>query len=173
MVSTNLTEEEKAKGLTLESTEIRNKFAKKGKERITDPKNKSVFHKRVGDLIKIGNFEDNMDMISDSDWVIEVIVENLEPKKNIMKKISKYCKKGAVVSSNTSGVSINKIVEDMPIEFRQCFMGTHFFNPPRYMKLFELIPALDTLPELVDFMEQFATKRLEKYFYSIGIRKRL
>jgi len=162
MVPVSLTEEETAKGLTLESKEIRNKFAKIGKERITDPKNKSVFHKGVGDLIKIGNFEDNMDMISDSDWIIEVIIENLEPKKNIMKEISKYRKEGAIVSSNTSGVSINKIVEDMPIEFREYFMGTHFFNPPRYMKLFELIPGLDTLTELVDFMEEFATKRLGK-----------
>ena len=162
MVPKILTEEEKAKGLTLESKEIRNKFAQIGKERVTNPKNKSVFHKGVGDLIQIGNFEDNMDMISDSDWIIEVIVENLEPKKNIMKEIAKYRKEGAIVSSNTSGVSINKIVEDMPVEFREYFMGTHFFNPPRYMKLFELIPGLDTLPELVEFMDQFATKRLGK-----------
>lgn len=162
MVPKSLTEDEKAKGLTLESTEIRNKFAKIGKERVTNLKNKSAFHKGVGNLIQIGNFEDNMDMISDSDWVIEVIVEQLEPKKNIMKEISKYIKEGSIISSNTSGVSINKIVEDMPLEFRQHFMGTHFFNPPRYMKLFELIPSKDTLQELVDFMEEFATKRLGK-----------
>lgn len=162
MVPKNLTEEEKSKGLTFESIEIRNKFAKIGKERITDFKNKSVFHKGVADLIQIGNLEDNMDMLSDSDWIIEVIVENLESKKKIMKEISKYRKEGTIVSSNTSCISINKIVKDMPLEFREYFMGTHFFNPPRYTKLFELIPSLDTLPELVDFMEQFATKRLGK-----------
>ena len=92
MVPKSLTEEEKAKGLTFESIEIRNKFPKIGKEKITDYKNKSVFHKDVADLIQIGNLEDNMDMISDCDWVIEVIVENLESKKIIMKEISKYRK---------------------------------------------------------------------------------
>ncbi|MBS7528658.1 enoyl-CoA hydratase/isomerase family protein [Fusibacter paucivorans] len=162
MVPNNLTDDEKARGLTLESAEVRNKLAKRGKDNVTNPRNKSVFHKSVGQRIEIGNFEDNMDMISDSDWVIEVIVEKLEPKKEMMKKIAKYVKEGAIVSSNTSGVSINKIVEDMPLAFRQHFMGTHFFNPPRYMKLFELIPSRDTSQELVDFMAAFATKRLGK-----------
>ena len=162
MVPKSLSEEEKSKGLTLQSMEIRNKFSKMGKDRVTNPKSKSVFHKGVGNLIQIGNFEDNMDMLSDCDWIIEVVVENLEAKKIIMKDIAKYRKDGAIVSSNTSGISINKIAEDMPMEFRQYFMGTHFFNPPRYMKLFELIKGLDTLPEVVSFMDEFATKRLGK-----------
>ncbi|KOA18615.1 putative 3-hydroxyacyl-CoA dehydrogenase [Clostridium homopropionicum DSM 5847] len=157
-----LTEKEKAKGLTLDSFGVRNRFAIAGKERVTDPKNKSIYDKTLGDMIEVGNFADNMDMLTECDWIIEVIVEDLEVKKNFMKQINEYRKKGSIVSSNTSGVSIDKIVEDMPLEFKQYFLGTHFFNPPRYMKLFELIPGKDTLPEIVQFMADFATERLGK-----------
>lgn len=157
-----LTEKEKAKGLTLESSVVRNRFAQAGKDRVTNPRNRAIYDKDMGAMIEVGNFTDNMDMLKDCDWIIEVIVENLEVKKNFIKQINEYRKPGVIVSSNTSGVSINKIVEDMPLEFKQHFLGTHFFNPPRYMKLFELIPGNDTLPELVDFMNDFGTKRLGK-----------
>ncbi len=157
-----LNEKEKAKGLTLDSSAVRNRFAKAGKDRVTNPKNRAIYDKDFGDMIEVGNFSDNMDMIKDCDWIIEVIVENLDIKKNFMKQINEYRKPGAIVSSNTSGVSINKIVEDMPLEFSRHFLGTHFFNPPRYMKLFELIPGNDTLTELVEFMTDFGTKRLGK-----------
>lgn len=157
-----LTEKEKAKGLTLESPMVRNRFSQSGKKRVTNPKNRAIYDKAFGDMIEVGNFSDNMDMLKDCDWIIEVIVENLEIKKNFMKQINEYRKPGSIVSSNTSGVSINKIVEDMPLEFRQNFLGTHFFNPPRYMKLFELIPGKDTSSELVDFITDFGTKKLGK-----------
>lgn len=162
IVPKELTEKEKAKGLTIDSFQVRNRFAIAGKERVTNPKTKSIYEKTVGDMIQVGNYDDNMDMLRECDWIIEVIVEDLEVKKNFMKQIDKYRKKGTIVSSNTSGVSIDKIVEDMPLEFRQHFLGTHFFNPPRYMKLFELIPGKDTLPEIVQFMADFATERLGK-----------
>lgn len=157
-----LTEKEKAKGLTIDSFQVRNRFAIAGKERVTNPKTKSIYEKTLGDMIQVGNYDDNMDMLRECDWIIEVIVEDLEVKKNFMKQIDKYRKKGTIVSSNTSGVSIDKIVEDMPLEFRQHFLGTHFFNPPRFMKLFELIPGKDTLPEIGRFMADFATERLGK-----------
>jgi len=157
-----LTAEEKAKGLTLESSKVRNRIAQAGKDRVTNPKSRAIYDKDMGNMIKVGNFTDNMDMLKDCDWIIEVIVENLEIKKNFIKEISKYSKEGAIVTSNTSGISINEIVENMPLEFRQHFMGTHFFNPPRYMKLFELISGNDTNPELVEFMKEFGTKRLGK-----------
>ncbi|GAA0181438.1 3-hydroxyacyl-CoA dehydrogenase/enoyl-CoA hydratase family protein [Clostridium sediminicola] len=157
-----LTEKEKAKGLTLESPKVRNRIVQAGKDRVTNPKNKAIYDKDMGDMIQVGNFTDNMDMLKDCDWVIEVIVENLEIKKNFMKQISEYIKPDAIVSSNTSGVPINEIIKDLPLEFRQRFMGTHFFNPPRYMKLLELIEGNDTLPELVEFIDDFGTKRLGK-----------
>lgn len=157
-----LTEKEKAKGLTLDSPQVRNRFAQAGKDRVTNPKFRAIYDKDMGDMIEVGNFSDNMDMLKDCDWIIEVIVENPDVKKNFMKQINEYRKPGSIVSSNTSGVPINTIVEDMPLEFRQNFLGTHFFNPPRYMKLFELIPGNDTLSELVEFMADFGTKRLGK-----------
>lgn len=162
IVPRELTEKEKAKGLTLESPQVRNRIAQAGKDRVTNPKFRSIYDKDMGNMIEVGNFTDNMDMLKDCDWIIEVIVENLEIKKNFMKEINKYCKQGAIITTNTSGISINEIVDDMPLEFRQHFMGTHFFNPPRYMKLFELIPGNDTLVELVEFMKEFGTKRLGK-----------
>jgi len=157
-----LTQKEKAKGLTLDSFEVKNRFAIAGKEKVTNLKSKAIYDKDFGDMIEVGNFTDNMDMIRGCDWIIEVIVENLEVKKNFINQINEYRKEGAIVSSNTSGVSIEKIVADMPLEFKQHFLGTHFFNPPRFMKLFELIPGKDTLPEVVQFMAEFGTKRLGK-----------
>lgn len=157
-----LTEKEKAKGLTLESPQVRNRVAQAGKDRVTNPRNKAIYDKDMGAMIKVGNFSDNLDMLKECDWIIEVIIENLEIKKKFMEQISEYIKPDAIISSNTSGVSINEIVKDLPLEFKQHFMGTHFFNPPRYMKLFELIPAKDTSSELVDFMQDFGTKKLGK-----------
>jgi 3-hydroxyacyl-CoA dehydrogenase len=157
-----LTDKEKAKGLTLESPVVRNRFAQAGKDRVVNPRYKSIYDKDMGSMIQVGNFSDNLDMLSECDWIIEVIVEELNIKKNFMKQVDEYRKSGSIVSSNTSGVSINKIVEDMPAEFKQNFLGTHFFNPPRYMNLFEIIPGNDTNPELVDFMNEFGVKRLGK-----------
>ncbi|MCT4634620.1 MAG: 3-hydroxyacyl-CoA dehydrogenase/enoyl-CoA hydratase family protein [Rickettsiales bacterium] len=162
VIPRELTEKEKAKGLTLESPQVRNRIAQAGKDKVTNLKFRAIYDKDMGNMIEVGNFTDNMNMLKDCDWIIEVIVENLDIKKNFMKEINKYMKPGAIIASNTSGISINEIIEDMPLEFRQHFLGTHFFNPPRYMKLFELIPGKDTLPELVDFMRNFGTKRLGK-----------
>ena len=102
-----------------------------------------------GDLITVGNMEDNLSWLSECDWVVEVVPENLEIKQAVFKKIAPFIKPGTFVTTNTSSISINKIAADMPLEFRQHWMGTHFFNPVRYMKLLELIPGKDTLPEVV------------------------
>ncbi|MGV8981011.1 3-hydroxyacyl-CoA dehydrogenase/enoyl-CoA hydratase family protein [Clostridium sp.] len=164
IVPKDLTETEKAKGLTLDSPEVRNRFVMMGKERLLNPKTRPnlIYDKSFGQMIQVGNLEDNMDMIKEADWIIEVIVENLEIKKNLFKQISENRKPGSIVSSNTSGISINKCAEELPLEFRQHFLGTHFFNPPRYMKLLELIPCEDTLLEVLDFMKVFGTERLGK-----------
>lgn len=162
MLPKELTEKEISKGLTMNDSRVRNRVAQSNKDRVTNPRNKAIYSKNMASRIKVGNFQDDMNLISDCDWIIEVIVENLEIKKEFIKKIGEYAKDDCIVSSNTSGVSINKIVEDLPLEFRQKFLGTHFFNPPRYMKLFEVIAGQDTLPEVVDFMYEFGTKRLGK-----------
>ncbi|SHI85341.1 3-hydroxyacyl-CoA dehydrogenase [Dethiosulfatibacter aminovorans DSM 17477] len=162
IVPNKLNEKEEAKGLTLESPVVRNRIAQAGKDKVLNPKARAIYDKDFGDMIEVGNLRDNMDMLGDCDWIIEVIVENLDIKKNLMKQIGEHRKPGSIVTTNTSGVSVNRISEDMPLEFRQHFLGTHFFNPPRYMNLFELIPGEDTLPSLFEFMSEFGTRRLGK-----------
>ncbi|CFX89580.1 Dehydrogenase, multihelical, partial [Syntrophomonas zehnderi OL-4] len=101
-------------------------------------------------------------VLAECDWVVEVVPEVIEIKKAVLKNIAANIKPGTFVTSNTSSISINKIVEDMPLEFRQYWMGTHFFNPVRYMKLLELIPGKDTLPEVVEFFADFGERVLGK-----------
>lgn len=112
--------------------------------------------------MKIGNMTDNMDCLADADWIIEVVVEQLDVKKTVMKQIADYAKPTAIISSNTSGVSITKIVEDMPDDFKARFLGIHFFNPPRYMGLYEMIPTEWTSKETMDQMANFGANALGK-----------
>ncbi|MBW2538204.1 MAG: enoyl-CoA hydratase/isomerase family protein [Deltaproteobacteria bacterium] len=114
------------------------------------------------DRITIGNLEDDFDRLSDCDWIVEVVVENLKIKNDLFKRIEKVRKKGAIVSSNTSGIPLKAMSEGLGMEFQQHFMGTHFFNPVRYMKLLELIPGGETLPEVLGFMSEFGEKTLGK-----------
>lgn len=164
IVPNSLTDDEKKKGLTLDSKEVRNRFAISGKKRILSSKTKpsAIFDKSFGQMIEVGNLVDDLNVLKEADWIIEVIIEKLNIKKDLFKKINEYRKPECIVSSNTSGISINKCAEGLPLEFKQHFLGTHFFNPPRYMKLFEMIPCKDTLPEVLDFMKVFATERLGK-----------
>jgi len=137
-------------------------IAQSGKDRVMNPRARSIYEKGLGNLITVGNFTDNMEMLADADWIIEVIVERLDIKRDLFDKVNKVRKPGSIVSSNTSGISINTMIETMPLEFRQHFIGTHFFNPPRYMKLVELIPSSDCKPEIRDFMRSFMEKTLGK-----------
>jgi 3-hydroxyacyl-CoA dehydrogenase len=162
IVPKELTPQEEAKGLTIDSLSVRNRFAQAGKDRVVNPKSRSIYDPKFGELIEIGNFDDHMSKIKDYDLIIEVVMENLEIKKSLMLKINDNRKEGSIVATNTSGVPINKICEDMPLEFKQHFLGTHFFNPPRYMKLLEIIPTEDTLPEITEYICSFGEKRLGK-----------
>lgn len=155
-------QKEQALGLTKDSPMFRNKFAKAGLDRITNPKTAMLYSMDKANLISIGNMTDNMDMISDCDWILEVVVERLDVKKQVMENVDKFRKPGSIVSTNTSGVSIKGISEDMPKKFREHFLGTHFFNPPRYMRLFEMTPLEDTLPEVIEAMENLARNTLGK-----------
>lgn len=112
--------------------------------------------------ISIGNIDDNLDMVSDADWVIEVIVERLDVKRGLMSKLVEVVKDDAIVSSNTSGIPINSIADGLPEEFTKRFLGTHFFNPPRYLRLLEIIPHEGTDPDVVDFMMKFGAEKLGK-----------
>ncbi len=112
--------------------------------------------------ITTGNFDDNFGTISDCDWIIEVVVERLDIKNIIFEKVDKLRKSGSIVSSNTSGIPIHSMLENKSTDFTSHFLGTHFFNPPRYLKLLEIIPTSKTKQEVVDFMMEFGTKILGK-----------
>lgn len=115
-----------------------------------------------GDLITIGNLEDDFDKLADCDWIVEVIIEQLAPKQTLMERIEKVRKPGSIISSNTSGIPIHSIAEGRSADFKSHFLGTHFFNPPRYLKLLEVIPTADTAPQVLDFMVQFGRDVLGK-----------
>ena len=121
-----------------------------------------LFSKDDMSRISIGNFEDDLDKLADRDWVIEVIIENLAIKKSLMAKVAEHIGENTIVTTNTSGLPIHDIAEDMGEDFTRRFMGTHFFNPPRYLHLLEVIPHSNTDPELVDFMVEFGTTKLGK-----------
>lgn len=155
IVPRELTEEEQKKGLTLDSPEVRNRIAQAGKDRLLKEKPAPLYDKADVDLITVGNLEDHLHYLKEADWIIEVVVENLEIKKKVLETVEKFWTPGTIVSSNTSGVSINDMCEGRSDDFRAHFLGTHFFNPPRYLKLLEIIPGRDTKPEIVEFMMKF------------------
>ena len=112
--------------------------------------------------ITIGNLEDDFDKITDCDWIVEVVVENLKIKQDLLKRIEPVRQKGAIVSTNTSGIPLKGMSKGLGKEFKQHFLGTHFFNPVRYMKLLEIIPGEETLPEILKFMADFGERILGK-----------
>jgi len=157
-----LDDEDKKRGLTETSFAFRNKYVQAGLDRILHPKSGQLYVREHGERIRIGNFTDNMDMISDCDWIIESVKEQIDIKKDIMKQIAKHRKPGSIISTNTSGISMKSIVEDESAEFRSHFLGTHFFNPPIFMRLFEVIPTEYTLPEVVQKVEELGRDTLGK-----------
>ncbi len=162
IVPPELNEAEKKKGLTPESPEFRNRFSIQGKKNIQEVKPAPLYLKEDADLITVGNFEDHLSWISQTDWVIEVVVENLNLKRELFKKVIPFLKDEAVISSNTSGISIQKMCEGFPAGFEERFLGTHFFNPPRYMKLLEIIPARSTSRDVVKQMAEIGERVLGK-----------
>lgn len=162
IVPRDLTEEEKARKLTLENPAVRNRFAAKGKEGAVKARPAALYVKDDAELLTVGNFEDDLPQLAEADWIIEVVIENLAIKKDLLKKVEKYRRPGTILSTNTSGISVNAISEDLSEECRRHFLGTHFFNPPRYMKLLEIIPGRDTLPEVVEYMSWFCERVLGK-----------
>lgn len=158
----SLTPQEQKKGLTLESAEVRDRLAKKGLENILTNRPSLIYSKSDVDLIQTGNFEDDLHVVGEVDWVIEAVVENLEIKRSLFRKVLDHWKPGIYVSSNTSGISIGQMMDGFPDDFRRHFFVTHFFNPVRYMKLLEIVPGEDTDPEIVREMAAFGEDILGK-----------
>lgn len=140
----------------------RNRIAKAGLDTVLMSMPSLLMQKKDVDLISIGNLEDDFDKLADCDWIVEVVVENLKIKKDLFKRIEPVRKKGSIVSSNTSGIPLKAMSEGLSSEFRQHFLGTHFFNPVRYMKLLEIIAGEETLPEIVEFMADYGERILGK-----------
>ncbi|MGD0279894.1 MAG: 3-hydroxyacyl-CoA dehydrogenase/enoyl-CoA hydratase family protein [Smithella sp.] len=157
-----LTEDDKKKGLTEKSPAWRNRFAANGLAGATKSKPASFYAKSNASMVTIGNFEDDLKLLADCDWVCEVVVENLKIKQELFAKVEKVVKPTCIVSTNTSGLPIKDISAKFSKDLKKRFLGTHFFNPPRYMKLMEIIPGVETDKAVTDFMVKFSEEVLGK-----------
>ena len=156
------TPDEKRKGLTLESPAVRNRIVLSGLEAAKKSRPAAFFTTESARLITPGNFEDHLAWCAEADWIIEAVAENLEIKRKLFERVEAVRKPGTLVSTNTSGLPIRKIAEGRSEDFQKHWAGTHFFNPPRYMKLAELIPGPKTLPEVIDALSEVCDVRLGK-----------
>lgn len=162
IVPRELSEKEKAKGLSLEDKAVRNRIVNDALAAAIKMKPAPLYSKRFANRISTGNIEDNLNLISDVDWIIEVVIERLDIKQQVFANIEKYRKPGTIISSNTSGIPIHKMIEGRTEDFQKHFLGTHFFNPPRYLELLEIIPTPKTDSSLVDFLMDYGRKYLGK-----------
>lgn len=157
-----LTEAEQKKGLTLESKAVRNRLVNDHLANALKSKPSPIYHPSFASRITTGNTTDDMSKIATADWIIEVVVERLDIKKIVFEQVDKYRKPGTLVTSNTSGIPIQFMSEGRSDDFQQHFCGTHFFNPARYLKLFEIIPGPKTSNEVLDFLNGYGEKFLGK-----------
>jgi 3-hydroxyacyl-CoA dehydrogenase len=149
-------------GLTSGDPAERKKIVRTGLDAAKKSKPAAFFTAAMADKISIGNFEDDLQRCKDADWIIEVVAENLDIKKNLLARLTQFRKPGAIVTTNTSGLPVHLIAEGMSEEFQQHWAGTHFFNPPRYLKLVELIPGPKTSPEVLETLTEICDRRLGK-----------
>jgi len=162
IVPKELTPEEQAKGLTLHDPVVRNRIVNAGLQRALQASPALFFDPNDAQLITVGNTEDNLDRLAEADWIVEAVFERLDVKQETFAKIEKFRKKDAIVSSNTSGIALQAITQKSSPELKKHALITHFFNPVRYMKLLEIIPGEETDPKIVEFMRDFAERRLGK-----------
>jgi 3-hydroxyacyl-CoA dehydrogenase len=157
-----LTPEQQARGLTLESKEVRNSIARAGLEAAKKARPAAFFTPEMAALVSVGNFDDDMARLKDCDLIIEAVVENPDIKRKLYERVEQYRKPGSVVASNTSGIPIRQLAEGRSDDFRAHFLGIHFFNPPRYLHLVELIRTEWTKPEISCAIYGFLNERLGK-----------
>ena len=157
-----LTEQEQTKGLALNHPAVKNRIVNTALQTAIKTNPSPVYNTSVLTKITTGNFEDDMPKIANYDWIIEVVVENLGIKQKVFEQVEQYRKPGTLVTSNTSGIPIHLMANGRSEDFKAHFCGTHFFNPPRYLRLLEIIPTPHTKPELVDFLMHYGDKFLGK-----------
>jgi 3-hydroxyacyl-CoA dehydrogenase len=144
------------------SAAVRNKIVSAGLEAARKAKPPAFFTARLAERVAVGNFEDDLGRCAEADWIIEVVAENLEIKRKLLGRVAEVRKPGSIVTTNTSGLPVRLIAEGMSEEFQRHWAGTHFFNPPRYLKLVELIPGPKTVPEVIAALSEFCDRRLGK-----------
>ncbi len=162
IVPAELTPDETRRGLALDNPEVRNRIVRAGLEAAKKSRPAAFFSPEVARLVTPGNFEDNLSWCAQADWIIEAVAEDLEIKRKLLARLEQHRKPGAIVTTNTSGLPIRLIAEGRSEDFQQHWAGTHFFNPPRYMKLVELIPGPKTRPEVLGTLDEFCDLRLGK-----------
>src|ERR1051325_562741 len=157
-----LTPDEEKRGLKLDSPQVRNRIVAASLERLKKATPAAFLTPETAESVTVGNVEDNFEWVGEGDWIVEAIIEQLEAKRELMARIDRVRKPGSIVSSNTSGLPIADIAAHASADFKAHFLGTHFFTPPRYMKLLEVIPTSETKPEVTEFMTRFAERQLGK-----------
>ncbi|GGD85628.1 3-hydroxyacyl-CoA dehydrogenase/enoyl-CoA hydratase family protein [Planktosalinus lacus] len=162
IVPRELNDTEQKKGLTLEDKAVRNRIVNESLQSAVKSKPSPVYHKSFVNRITTGNLEDDIAKVKNVDWIIEVVIERLDIKKQVFDNLEKHRTPGTLITSNTSGIPIKFMNEGRSEDFRKHFCGTHFFNPPRYLKLFEIIPGPDTSQEVLDFLNEYGEKFLGK-----------
>lgn len=162
IVPKELNDKEKKQGKTLEDPSVRNRIVNDALQSSLKSNPSPIYHKDFAKRIETGNLEDDISKVADVDWIIEVVVERLDIKKQVFEHLEKHRKKGTLISSNTSGIPIKFMTEGRSDDFKKHFCGTHFFNPPRYLKLLEIIPGPDTSTEVLEFLNNYGEKFLGK-----------
>ncbi|TYA55946.1 3-hydroxyacyl-CoA dehydrogenase/enoyl-CoA hydratase family protein [Formosa maritima] len=162
IVPRELTDAEKAIGLTLEDKVVRNRIVNDSLTTSLKSKPSPIYHKSFANKITTGNLEDDIAKVKDVDWIMEVVVERLDIKKQVFEKLEKHRTPGTLITSNTSGIPIKFMSEGRSDDFQKHFCGTHFFNPARYLKLFEIIPGPKTDASVLDFLNEYGEKFLGK-----------
>ncbi len=162
LVPSELNEEEVAKGLTLHDKAVRNRMSENALKKLIKQKPAPLTLANNVSLIEAGNLEDDLQRLKEVDWIIEVVVENLQIKKQLFEGIDQFRKPGSIISSNTSGISVEAMAEGRSEDFQKHFLGTHFFNPPRYLKLLEIIPTKKTDQDVLSYMKTFGEDTLGK-----------
>ncbi len=153
---------EQAKGLTTDSPAVRNRIVNDAFQAMLKASPASLYSPKFAERVKLGNFDDNLKDIASYDWVIEVVVERLDVKRSVYERVEQFRKPGTLITSNTSGIPMHLLTEGRSDDFRRNFAGTHFFNPPRYLRLLEIIPGPDTDPAVVDFLMNYGDLYLGK-----------
>ncbi|MBT0608881.1 3-hydroxyacyl-CoA dehydrogenase/enoyl-CoA hydratase family protein [Aequorivita echinoideorum] len=162
IVPRELTDDEKKKGLTLQDKVVRNRIVNGDLQKAIKSNPAPLYHKDFAKRISTGNLEDDIAKVNTADWIIEVVVERLDIKKQVFENLDKHRKPGTLITSNTSGIPIKFMSEGRSEDFQKHFCGTHFFNPPRYLQLFEIIPGPKTSKEVLDFLNGYGEKFLGK-----------